>query len=74
MDIRETNRRVIEQFRIEIGDRTYPAVAEVLTGTEGERVWQVLAEAYPFFAEHQKTSGRIIPVVALTRIPDAEWP
>lgn len=54
---------------IEIGDESYPAVAEVLAGAERERLWQLLKQTYPFFAEQEEKAGRTIPVVALTRLP-----
>jgi len=52
---------------VEVGDETYPAVAATLEGTERARVWSVLKESYPFFAGHEASTERIIPVVALTR-------
>ena len=53
---------------VEIGDETYPAQATPLTGRERDRVWTMLKEAYPFFAEHDAGTEREIPVVALTRV------
>jgi deazaflavin-dependent oxidoreductase (nitroreductase family) len=58
------------QVTVEIGDETYDAVALVLAGPERERLWQTLKETYPFFADFEKSAGRTIPVVALTRRPD----
>jgi deazaflavin-dependent oxidoreductase (nitroreductase family) len=52
---------------VEVGDETYDAVATPLDGDERERLWSMLKNAYPFFAEHERTAGRAIPVVALTR-------
>ncbi len=50
---------------VEIGDETYAATATPLTGDERERVWTLLKETYPFFAEHETKTVREIPVVAL---------
>lgn len=55
------------QVTVEVGDETYDARAEPLQGEERERVWAMLKENYPFFAEHEAKTDRTIPVVALTR-------
>ena len=53
---------------VEVGTESYEAKAEVLTGAERDRVYAAQAAIYPFFADYQeKTGGRTIPVVALTR-------
>jgi deazaflavin-dependent oxidoreductase (nitroreductase family) len=52
---------------VEVGHETYPAVAATLEGTERARAWSMLKESYPFFADHEASTERIIPVVALTR-------
>jgi deazaflavin-dependent oxidoreductase (nitroreductase family) len=52
---------------VEVGDETYPAVATTLQGAERARAWSMLKESYPFFADHEAGTERIIPVVALTR-------
>ena len=52
---------------VEVGDETYPAVATTLEGTERARAWSTLKEGYPFFTDHEASTERIIPVVALTR-------
>ena len=53
---------------VEVGTETYEADTEVLTGPERDRVYAAQTAIYPFFADYQeKTEGRTIPVVALTR-------
>jgi deazaflavin-dependent oxidoreductase (nitroreductase family) len=52
---------------VEVGDETYPAVATTLEGAERAGAWSMLKESYPFFADHEASTERIIPVVALTR-------
>src|SRR5712672_2370961 len=37
---------------VEVGDETYEAVARTATGPERERLWAMLKESYPFFADH----------------------
>jgi deazaflavin-dependent oxidoreductase (nitroreductase family) len=58
--------------QVEIGDQAYPAIATVLAGAERDQEWTALKKAYPFFAEFEKTAGRTIPVVVLTRTPDSQ--
>jgi deazaflavin-dependent oxidoreductase (nitroreductase family) len=53
---------------VEVGDEAYPALATPTEGTDRDRVWTLLKQTYPFFADHeQKAAPRVIPVVALTR-------
>lgn len=52
---------------VEVGDETYEAVAQTATGPERERLWAMLRESYPFFADHEASTDRTIPVVILTR-------
>jgi deazaflavin-dependent oxidoreductase (nitroreductase family) len=55
------------QVTVEIGDESYPALAAPTEGADRERVWTVLKQTYPFFADHEQATERVIPVVALTR-------
>ncbi|GAY07449.1 nitroreductase/quinone reductase family protein [Pseudonocardia sp. N23] len=52
---------------VEVGDDTYDAHAAPLTGDDRARTWAMLKETYPFFADHEATTTREIPVVGLTR-------
>ena len=52
---------------VEVGAETYEATAVVTQGAERQRVWSLILEGYPFFAEHQAKTTREIPVVALER-------
>jgi deazaflavin-dependent oxidoreductase (nitroreductase family) len=54
--------------KVEVGLEEFEAVAETTTGARRERVWSMLKERYPFFAEHEAKTTRTIPVVALTRV------
>ncbi len=53
---------------VEVGDESYDAVARPLAGEEGERLWTMLKETYPFFADHETKTDRGIPVIALTHV------
>ena len=55
---------------VEVGDETYEAMATPAAGAEHERLWRMITELYPFFADHQKQIERTIPVVQLTRAPE----
>jgi deazaflavin-dependent oxidoreductase (nitroreductase family) len=50
---------------IEVGAETLDVVARPLEGDERTRVYAVQAERFPQFAEYQKGTDRVIPVVAL---------
>jgi deazaflavin-dependent oxidoreductase (nitroreductase family) len=49
----------------EMGAKTRPARATVLTGEERDRIWKQQVLNAPNFGEYEKTSGRTIPVVML---------
>lgn len=55
------------QVTVEIGDESYRGVATPTEGADRDRVWTMLKQTYPFFADHEKATERAIPVVALTR-------
>jgi deazaflavin-dependent oxidoreductase (nitroreductase family) len=51
---------------IEIGTETRDVVARVAGDEDRQRIWTAQKQAYPNFAEYEKTSGgRTIPVVVL---------
>jgi deazaflavin-dependent oxidoreductase (nitroreductase family) len=53
---------------VEIGDESYEADAEVLTGgPERQRLFDQQAAVMPNFADYQARTDRVIPVVVLTR-------
>lgn len=54
---------------VEVGEDRYPALASVLTGADHALQWAALKQAWPFLADHEKSAGRVIPLVALTRLP-----
>ncbi|RRQ27254.1 nitroreductase family deazaflavin-dependent oxidoreductase [Rhodococcus sp. Eu-32] len=51
---------------IEVGDSTVDVVASEITGTERDELYRKQAELYPGFAEYEKKTSRVIPVVALS--------
>ena len=54
--------------QIEIGTETRDVVARVAGEEDRERIWTAQKQAYPNFAEYEKTAGgRTIPVVVLDR-------
>jgi deazaflavin-dependent oxidoreductase (nitroreductase family) len=52
---------------VELGAEVYAAHAEVITGDERDRVYAEQASRYSGFAEYQRNTSRVIPVVALDR-------
>jgi deazaflavin-dependent oxidoreductase (nitroreductase family) len=53
---------------VEVGPETYRATAVVTKGEERQRLWKMILDGYPFFAEHQAKTSREIPVIALERV------
>jgi deazaflavin-dependent oxidoreductase (nitroreductase family) len=61
-----TNLRANRDVTIEVGTETHAATATVLEGEERDELFRQQAERYPFFAEYEAGTERVIPVVALT--------
>jgi deazaflavin-dependent oxidoreductase (nitroreductase family) len=61
------NLRANPDATIEVGDDTVAVHATELTGTERDEKYRIQAERYPGFAEYERKTTRVIPVVALTR-------
>jgi deazaflavin-dependent oxidoreductase (nitroreductase family) len=51
---------------IEVGDATLEVRAEEATGEERDRLYARMAERAPQFAEYEKQTERVIPVMVLT--------
>ena len=51
---------------IEVGADTIEAVASEATGEERDRLYRTQAERIPQFAEYEKRTDRVIPVIVLT--------
>ena len=62
-------RNLSEQPRVNVqvkGDR-FDAVARTAEGAERERLWQLMADAWPSYDVYQSRTDRVIPVVVLER-------
>jgi deazaflavin-dependent oxidoreductase (nitroreductase family) len=54
---------------IEADNETFDAKAQVIKGgQERDRLWANHVETLPWFADYPEQSGRIIPVVRLSRV------
>ena len=53
---------------VEVGGEAFEARANVAEGTERDRLWAAHVAANPNFAEYQRRTSRMIPVVVLERI------
>jgi len=52
---------------LEVGTESFPATATPLQGAERDEMYARQAALYPGFAEYERQTTRVIPVVALTR-------
>jgi deazaflavin-dependent oxidoreductase (nitroreductase family) len=59
------NLRVNPLVSIETGNRTFPALAEIVEGIERDRLWHAHVAALPFFGDYPAKAGRVIPFVRL---------
>jgi deazaflavin-dependent oxidoreductase (nitroreductase family) len=53
--------------QVEVGDETIEVHAEDIKGPEHDTLYARQAKLYPGFAEYQRKTKRIIPVLSLTR-------
>jgi len=55
------------EVTVEVGTESYQAHATALQGDERDRLYAEQSSRYPGFAEYQRNTSRVIPVVALVR-------
>jgi deazaflavin-dependent oxidoreductase (nitroreductase family) len=60
------NLKANPDVRIEVGDDILDVHANELQGAERDEKYAIQAERYPGFAEYERMTSRIIPVIALT--------
>ena len=60
------NLKAQPRVTIEVGTDTIDALAGEATGEERERLFRAQAERVPQFAEYEKQTERVIPVIVLT--------
>jgi deazaflavin-dependent oxidoreductase (nitroreductase family) len=61
------NLKAHPEARVEVGDDTFDVVARVLDPSEREPIWEEQKARYPGFADYEKKTDRVIPVVMLDR-------
>lgn len=57
---------------VEVGAEQFKGRAFPVEEPERSELYNRMAARYPFFAEYQKNTERVIPVVVITRISDSE--
>jgi deazaflavin-dependent oxidoreductase (nitroreductase family) len=55
------------QITVELGTETFPATARVLEGAERDEIYAKQSAVEPQFAEYQRSTERVIPVIELVR-------
>ena len=60
------NLRAHPDIEIEVGDVEIKARAQEIRGAERDRLYARQASLHPRFADYQKKTRRVIPVIALT--------
>jgi len=61
------NLKAHPDIRAEVGDKTIDMRAQEVTGTERDGLYARQASRYPAFADYQRRTKRVIPVIALTK-------
>jgi deazaflavin-dependent oxidoreductase (nitroreductase family) len=62
------NLRAHPDARVEVGTETYAVRARVLDPEEREPIWAEQKKRYPGFADYERKTDRVIPVVLLQRV------
>ena len=60
------------EVQIEVGDELLSVQAVELLGAERDSYYAEQARRYPGFADYERKTERIIPVIALTPVPSTE--
>jgi deazaflavin-dependent oxidoreductase (nitroreductase family) len=55
------------QITVELGAETFPATARVLEGAERDEIYAKQSAVEPQFADYQRSTDRVIPVIELVR-------
>jgi deazaflavin-dependent oxidoreductase (nitroreductase family) len=61
------NLKAHPRVTVEVGTETFPVVVDELPRAERDEKWAQITAVMPGFAEYQKNTSRLIPVLALTR-------
>jgi deazaflavin-dependent oxidoreductase (nitroreductase family) len=56
------------QVEVEVGTEQFQALAAVASEPERTRLYSKMVEMMPGFAEYEKKTSRVIPVIILTRV------
>jgi deazaflavin-dependent oxidoreductase (nitroreductase family) len=62
------NLKANPKIDVEVGAETYTVVADEITGPERDEVWERVTTAAPGFADYQRKTDRVIPLLRLTRV------
>lgn len=57
------------KVHVELGTEQFDALAMVTSEPQRSQLYAKMASLYPTFAEYEKNTERVIPVVTLTRLP-----
>ena len=57
------------EVTVEVGTEKFQAHAEIVQEPERAELYEKVSTLYPFFAEYEKKTTRVIPVIILTRLP-----
>ncbi len=57
------------EVTVEVGTEKFQAQAEVVQEPERTELYDKVSTQYPFFAEYEQKTTRVIPVLVLSRLP-----
>ena len=55
------------EVKVQVGSKRFPAVAHSTSADEKRRLWKLMTDVFPWYAEYQAKTKREIPVVVLER-------
>ena len=65
------NLRADARARVAAGREERSVIAREVSGTERERLWTLVCEAFPLYATYQRRTARLIPLFVLEPAPSS---
>ena len=64
------NLREMDHVHFQIATQAFRATWRELAGTERDKAWAHMVDNFPFYANYQASTERVIPVIAMTRLEE----
>ena len=66
------NIREMEEVEFQIATQAFRATWREPEGEEREKIWNFMVDCYPFYANYQKSTDRVIPLVVMKPVEEID--